>query len=170
MSRYIHPCVKIGNNVKIGNIVDIGENGFNLKRNSDGTLEDKTCYYGVIIENDVTIDSFTNIDRGMFRDTIIGKGTKMDAHVHISHDCIIGKHCEIDPGVIILGEAEIGDYSRLCSGCIIQPKVKIGKNCVVGAGSYLRRDLKDNEIAYGMPAKPVKNTNYSKFRKQFSLS
>ena len=98
------------------------------------------------------IASFCNVDKGTFRNTIIGHNCIIDSHVHISHDVIIGNDCEIDTGVRILGEVSIGRNTRIACNAIIHPKVKIGENCIIGANSYLRHDVPDNSVYYGSPA------------------
>ena len=37
------------------------------------------------------------------------------------------------------------------------PGVKIGANAVVGAHSFVNKDIPENSVAYGVPAKVVKN-------------
>ena len=53
-------------------------------------------------------------------------------------------------------DVHIGENTWLCAGCIILPGVKIGKNCVIGAGSVVTRDIPDNCLAVGNPARVVK--------------
>jgi len=136
----------------------IGGAGFSFSKGSKRKLQESK--FDVIIGECVYIAEFCNVHRGTFRNTKIGDNTIVDTHVHISHDCIIGKNCEIDTGSTILGEVIIGDNTRICSKATIHPQVVIGKNCVVGANSYLRHDLKDGELCYGIPAVVVKNSNY----------
>ena len=41
---------------------------------------------------------------------------------------------------------------------LILPGVTIGSNCIIGAGSVVTRDIPDNSIAVGVPAKVIKST------------
>jgi acetyltransferase-like isoleucine patch superfamily enzyme len=43
-------------------------------------------------------------------------------------------------------------------GANILNTVKIGKNCVIGAGSVVTKDIPDNVVAYGSPCKIIKKT------------
>jgi acetyltransferase-like isoleucine patch superfamily enzyme len=42
-------------------------------------------------------------------------------------------------------------------GTTIKDHIKIGKNCIIGAGSVVVRDIPDNVIAYGNPCKPIRD-------------
>ena len=148
----------IADSVHIDPTSVIGGPAFSFSKGSKRKLQESK--FNVIIGEGVYIAEFCNVHRGTFRNTTIGENTIIDSHVHISHDCIIGKNCEIDTGSTILGEVTIGDNTRICSKATVHPKVVIGKNCVVGANSYLRHDLKDGELCYGVPAVVVKNSKY----------
>ena len=39
------------------------------------------------------------------------------------------------------------------------PGVTIGNNCIVGTGSIVTKDIPDNSVAVGIPAKVIKSTN-----------
>ena len=148
----IHPTAQINKLCAIGN------NGFSFTKIKPRRLIKSK--YGIIIGSHAFLGSFSSVDMGSFRNTIIGHNTIIDSHVHISHDCIIGNDCEIDVGSRILGEVEIGHNSRICTNAIIHPKVRIGENCVLGANSYLRKDMPDNTIFYGSPATKKEDTKY----------
>ncbi|MFG3689958.1 DapH/DapD/GlmU-related protein [Micromonospora sp. NPDC047740] len=42
---------------------------------------------------------------------------------------------------------------------IILPGVTIGNRCVIGAGSVVARDVPDNTVAAGVPARPIRSTD-----------
>ncbi len=43
------------------------------------------------------------------------------------------------------------------------PGVTIGSNCVIGAGSVVTKDIPDNSIATGVPAKVLREVNESDY-------
>lgn len=108
--------------------------------------------YGVIIGNGVNIMSGTIITN----DIEIGDGTLINLNCTIGHDSIIGKYCELSPGVHISGHVRIGDFTSIGTGAVIIPGVSVGKNCIIGAGSVVTKDIPDNSIAVGVPAKVIK--------------
>lgn len=87
----------------------------------------------------------------------IKTGTLINQMASIGHDVTIGEFCEICPQVSISGNCIIDSYSFIGTGAIILPKIKIGKNVIVGAGALVNKDIPDNSLAIGMPAKVVKN-------------
>ena len=50
----------------------------------------------------------------------------------------------------------IGDDSWIGGGAIIMPGVNIGKRCVIGAGSVVTKDIPDDSLAIGNPAKVIR--------------
>ncbi len=53
------------------------------------------------------------------------------------------------------GRIIIGDNVHIGIGCIIMPNVKIGNNCIIGCGSIVTKDIPDNSVAVGVPAKVI---------------
>lgn len=95
-------------------------------------------------------------------------GTKIDrglcfAHfscIVINNGCRIGKNCTIFQGVTI-GSARgkgvpcIGDNVVICANSSIIGKVTIGNNVIIGAGTVVTKDIPDNAVAVGNPARIV---------------
>lgn len=148
--------IKIGRRTRIGLGTVIGADGFGFETLPDGTLSRKPHSFGVEVGDDVEIGSNCNIDKGRWRNTVIGNGTKIDALVHIAHNVVIGKNCIIGAGARILGSVTIGDGSIVWSNAVINQGVTIGNNSVIGSCSYLRHDTGDNETWYGVPAQRMK--------------
>lgn len=74
----------------------------------------------------------------------------------ITHDCILGDFVEVSPSVTFLGRSQVGSYSQIGSNATILPDVKIGKNVIVGAGSVVTKNIPDNSMVVGIPAKIIK--------------
>ena len=68
----------------------------------------------------------------------------------------------IEPGrtirsqpLVVKGDIEIGDEAWLGTGVVVLSGVRIGAGAVVSAGSVVTRDVPDNAVAAGVPARVV---------------
>ena len=80
--------------------------------------------------------------------------------VEIGDDVQIGSHCSIYSVSTIdckKGKVIIKKDARIGSHCTIMPGVTIGSGAVVGAHSFVNRDIPDRAVAYGVPAKVEKD-------------
>ena len=89
-------------------------------------------------------------------DSRIGKGAIISALTVVGHDSYIGDYVHLTPGVLLGGGVTIGDFSFLGLGAVVYPGVKIGKNVKVGANCVVNKDLEDNVIVAGNPARVIK--------------
>ena len=155
----VHRTVEIEGNVyldftvKIQPFVSIGTEGFGHVKNEKGEWEEFPQIGGVRIGENVEIAAGCNIHRGTLDDTTIGEGTKISTHCNIGHNCQIGKHVFIGGNTNLGGGTKIGDYSFIGMRVVTGPQTKIGKHVAVGMGSVVTKDLPDNALAYGNPAK-----------------
>ena len=96
------------------------------------------------------------------KNTDIGAFTFINAihEVEIGENVQIGSHCSIyslstidnkQGKVIIKENAKIGSHS------IIMPGVTIGRNSVIGAFSFVNKDVPDNARALGIPINRITN-------------
>jgi acetyltransferase-like isoleucine patch superfamily enzyme len=94
----------------------------------------------------------------MGKKTDIGAFTYINAKygVEIGDNVEIGSHCSIysvstidnkQGKIIIHKNAKIGSHS------IIMPGVTIGENALIGAFSFVNKDIPANVIAFGVPAR-----------------
>ena len=111
-----------------------------------------------------------------------GDGIKLGEHVFVNANCTfldggyitIGAHTLVGPCVQIYtphhpmdylerrGSKEyaypvtIGEDCWIGGGAIICPGVTIGNRCVIGAGSVVTKDIPDDSVAVGNPARVVR--------------
>jgi len=86
----------------------------------------------------------------------IGIGCIVYYNAIITHDCVIGDFVEISPAVNLLGRCKIGDYTQIGANSTILPDIIIGKNVIIGAGSVVTKNVPDNCLIVGVPAKIIK--------------
>ena len=93
--------------------------------------------------------------------TDVGAFTYINAKfgVTIEDEVQIGSHCSIysvstidnkEGKVVLKKNCKIGSHS------IVMPGVIVGENAVVGAMSFVNRDIPDNVVAAGVPVKIIK--------------
>ena len=95
----------------------------------------------------------------------IGKGTKFGyggIAVVLHARTVIGKNCMIGQGVTIGGKSGwyevpvIGDNVHISAGARLLGPVRIGNNVIIGANAVVVKDVPDNCIVAGIPAKIIK--------------
>jgi len=152
---YIYDQVTIGKNVTIHAGTVIGADGFGYARNEDKEFEQFPHIGGVIIEDNVDIGSNTSIDRGSLGNTLIKEGAKIDNLVHIAHNVVVGKHAAVIANSMIGGSTYIDDYAWIAPSAALMNGLKVNKCATVGLGAVLTKDVPEDEVWTGTPAKPI---------------
>lgn len=148
-------CAMIGDRVIIHPGVRIGQDGFGLARDPSGYR--KVPQVGcVIIQDDVEIGANTTIDRGSKRDTVIGKGTKIDNLVQVGHNVEIGCHTAIAGMTGISGSVTIGENVTIGGHVGIRDGLTIGNGVSIAGKSALGDNIPDGESWGGYPATEAK--------------
>lgn len=122
---------------------------------SDATGHARTPQVGgCILGDDVEIGSGSCVDRGSLDDTTIGRGTKIDNHVHVGHNVRIGEHCLLMAGVGIAGSTQIGDRVVLAGQAGLVGHITIGDDARIGAKAAVIASVPAKASVWGMPARP----------------
>ncbi len=87
----------------------------------------------------------------------IGQFCMVNAGAQIEHDCIIGDYAAVSAGSVMGGKVTIGRFSLITLGVVILDRINIGENVVVGSGSLVLKDIPDNVMVYGSPAKIIRS-------------
>lgn len=90
-------------------------------------------------------------------DIVINCGSLINLNCTIGHDSILEEFVELSPGVHISGNCTIGKYSIVGTNATILPNITIGNNAIIGAGSVVTKNIPNNCVAVGIPAKIIKS-------------
>lgn len=89
---------------------------------------------------------------------VIGDHVKMLPNSVISYGSVIGDYCTVSSGAVTLAETHVGMSSYLgCNSSLIE-RVSVGDNCIVGMGAVVLKNVPDNSVVVGNPAKFLRNT------------
>jgi UDP-3-O-[3-hydroxymyristoyl] glucosamine N-acyltransferase len=146
----------IGSHVMIGANNTIGNIGFGYEKNNDGIYEFIPHLGYVLIEDHVEIGNNTCIDRAVLGYTWIRKSAKIDNLVHIAHGVEIGENALIIANAMIAGSVTVGPNSWVAPSSSVLNQKSVGENATIGLGAVVIRDVPDNDIVVGNPAKSIK--------------
>lgn len=152
----IHDRVTIGSNCLVREFCSIGGAGFGYLKNSKNENEHIPHIGSVVIENNVEIFPYTNVDRGTLGPTLIKEGTVIDHYVHIGHNTTTGKNNIITACTVLAGGSVIKDNCFIGVNTLVREKCVIGSNVITGMGSVVVKDIPDSEVWIGNPARFLK--------------
>lgn len=105
-------------------------------------------FYGMNIAKDVRISLKARIDKTNPKGITIGEKTIITFDVKLlAHDYVARRHD---------AKMTIGSHCFIGCGSIILPHITVGNHCIVAAGSVVTKDVPDNCIVAGNPAKVIK--------------
>lgn len=127
---------------------------------------------GATLEDDVRIGPYSHLRPGAYlekgvemgnfgevKNSRLGKGTKMH-HFSYVGDAQVGKRVNVSAGVITLNydgvrkhRTEIGDDAFIGSDSLLRAPIKVGARSQTGAGSVVTKDVPDDMLAVGVPAR-----------------
>lgn len=145
-----HDCV-IGDAVQIQSGSVIGSDGYGYDFQA-GSFHKIPHLGNVVLEDQVEIGACVTIDRGRFKETRIGAGTKIDNQVQIAHNVRTGKHCLIVSQAGVAGSTALGDYVTLGGQTGIAGHLSIGSQSKVGSQGGVSKSLPEKSFVSGTPA------------------
>ncbi len=141
---------KLGDRVVIHPNSVIGSDGFGYYFDQ-GSHNKYPHAGGVMIGDDVEIGSCACIDRAKFGFTVVGRGTKIDNHVHIAHNVHIGEHCVFAGHTGISGSVRIGDYCFFGGRAAVLDNINIGNQVKLAGGlTVATKDIPDGMMISGL--------------------
>ena len=152
----IFPNTHIGRNCIIRASATIGSSGFGFEREDDGTPIAFPHLGGVIIGDNVEIGACTCIAQGTLGNTVIQDNVKIDNLVHVAHNCIIERNVFLIACAELSGGVRIKENSWVAPNASVNQKICVGANSLIGLGAVVVKDVVENDIVAGNPAKSIK--------------
>lgn len=105
------------------------------------------------------------------RNVKIGKGVFIGHHAHVGilsvvedfvivntsasadHECRLKRGCFIAPNSTLCGKVTVGELSFVGAGSVVKEKIQIGTKVIVGGGAVVVKNLEQEGIYFGIPAK-----------------
>ncbi|MDD3945618.1 MAG: acetyltransferase [Bacteroidales bacterium] len=143
-------------------IISVGLNNVRKKivENLPKTIRyGKAIHPSAIISENATIGFGTVVMQGAViqSSVFIGSHCIINTTASVDHDCIIENYVHISPNVTLCGAVFVGEGSQIGAGAVVIPGIKIGKWSLVAAGAVVMKDVPDNVLVIGNPARVVKN-------------
>jgi acetyltransferase-like isoleucine patch superfamily enzyme len=116
---------------------------------------------GATIGNNCSIGTMCDLQGNL----TIGNNVRFHSNVHIGMKTIIEDYVWIYPFVVVTNDphpplgkllsTRICEYSQIASNTILMPGLNIGKSSFVGCNSLVTKDVEEEAVVYGSPAKRV---------------
>ena len=118
--------------------------------------EGKLTKYNWVVQHKDNLSLGYKTDIGAFTYINAKNGVVIEDFVQIGSHCSIYSVSTIDGKE---GEVVLKKNCRIGSHSVVMPGVTVGENAVVGAMSFVNRNIPDNVVVAGVPANVIKSTD-----------
>lgn len=148
-----------------GFVVGLGDNCLRKEKfqelTSKGLKPATIIHKTAIIDSSVTIRAGTTVNAGAIINlgTTIGDNCIINTGVILEHDNVVENHCNISPGAVTAGGVRIETLATVGMNSTILDDLIVGRNAFVGAGAVLIRNVEENKVVVGNPAKILRENS-----------
>lgn len=144
--------------------IAVGDNAVRERIHAQLSAQYGALVFPALIHASATVSDFVRIGDGtvLMPKAVVGPNTSvgrfciLNTQASIDHDCTLADYASLAPGAITGGAVHVGVRAVVAIGATIKHGVSIGADSVVGACSYLNKDLAAHQVAYGTPARVVR--------------
>ena len=89
-------------------------------------------------------------------ESAVGSACIINTAASVDHECVLRDGVHIGPGATLAGCVEVGAFSFVGAGAVVLPRLRIGAHSIVGAGAVVTKDVPDNVVVFGNPARIIR--------------
>jgi UDP-3-O-[3-hydroxymyristoyl] glucosamine N-acyltransferase len=142
----------VGARVIVGAGAVVGRPGFGWAVGPDGGVVRVPQLGGVLIEDDAEVGPLATIDAGTLGPTVIGRGAKLDAHVHVGHNVEVGSFAMVAAQAGFAGSVTIGAGALVGGQAGVADHVRVGAGARLAAKAGVIGDVDAGAVVAGYPA------------------
>ena len=86
----------------------------------------------------------------------VGECVIVNTGAVVDHDCTLGSFVHVCPGATLAGTVAVGDGTWIGVGATVTNNVRVGRWVMVGAGALVLRDVPDEVVVVGSPARVLR--------------
>lgn len=148
----IYGRTEIGARVVVGPNAVVGRPGFGFTTGPEGEPVRIPQLGGVIVEDDAEVGPLATVDAGTLRPTVIERGVKLDAHVHVGHNARLGAFTLVAAQSGFAGSTRVGRGVLVGGQVGVADHLNIGDGARLAAGSGVISDVPEGATVAGYPA------------------
>lgn len=164
-NRNMYPFVRLPEFYNCGEIeiiIALGEPHY--RRLLNEKVKEAGHNLATIIHPDAQISISAEIAEGLVArkgaivscDAKVGRNVFLQNYATVGHGAVVGNNCQLSSFCGIAGNCVVGDNVFIGLNVMMKERTKIGSYCIIGMGSCVFKDVPDEMIVMGNPARIVK--------------
>lgn len=128
-------------------------------------LKEANCQLATVIAPTAHVSKYAEIGAGtvVMHHAVVNAGAKVgngciiNTFANVEHDVVIGDFCHISTGAIVNGDARLADGIFIGSQSVVNQGIHIDSHIVVASLSVVNKNLSENGVYVGSPARRSKS-------------
>ena len=145
-------------------LIAVGDNAVRERIYEEMTAQFPQARFPAIIHPAASVSSFARAGPGtvVMAGAVVGSRTRcgrcciVNTRAAIDHVCVLEDFASLAPGAVTGGAVSIGERTAICIAAVIKHHIRVGRDSVIGACAYVNKPIGDQVIAYGVPARVMR--------------